>query len=174
MRNVAELTDTNLLFAKKIIRQEGCVFISHKKEDEPAAIVIGEFLQQVIKVNIYLDIRDVLLREAVSEENDGKIVASIQKGLECSSHLLCLISEKTNLSWWVPYEIGFADKLGLTIASLKLRYVDDVPSYIKTRTVIRTMSEFIHYASMIPYGKFLSQFQKPVEFDKTNLEKYIG
>lgn len=54
-------------------------------------------------VNIYLDTNDCELKEAVSSANDKKIVDSIKTGLQYSSHLLCLISDKTKLSWGVPY-----------------------------------------------------------------------
>lgn len=33
-----------------------------------------------------------------------KIVESTQKGISCSDALLCIVSDKTKLSWWVPYE----------------------------------------------------------------------
>ena len=90
-----------------------CVFISHKKEDAAAAESIGKYLTDVVGVNIYLDSKDLVLQEAVSTDNDKKIVESIKRGLACSTHLLCVTSEKTRLSWWVPYEIGIADDSGV-------------------------------------------------------------
>ena len=95
-----------------------CVFISHKKEDESAAIAIGNFLVEQVGVNIYLDLNDCELKEAVSAENDQKIVESVKTGLEYSTHLLCIVSDRTKLSWWVPYEIGYAEKKGFDVSSL--------------------------------------------------------
>ena len=51
-----------------------CVFISHKKEDEEAAIAIGAYLTDIVGVNIYLDTKDCILKEAVSADNDQMIV----------------------------------------------------------------------------------------------------
>lgn len=110
-----------------------CVFISHKKEDEEAAIAIGAYLTDIVGVNIYLDTKDCILKEAVSADNDQLIVESIKRGLVYSSDLLCLKSDKTRLSWSVPYEIGFVDKQEIDIAALNLKDIEDIPSYLKTK-----------------------------------------
>ena len=152
--NLAKLTSWKRdMFSQK---ENYCVFISHKKEDEAAAITIGTYLTDVVGVNIYLDTQDILLKEAVSTENDQKIVESIQTGLACSTHLLCLISDKTKLSWWVPYEIGFADKQKIDIAALKLKDIDDIPSYIKIRKTLFNMEDFLRYISGL--GRYGSLF----------------
>jgi hypothetical protein len=153
-----------------------CVFISHKKEDEKAAIEIGKYLTEVANVNIYLDIKDCELQEAVSSENDQKIVESIKTGLKYSSHLLCLISDKTKLSWWVPYEIGFAEKQGLDIASVKLKNVEDIPSYLKIRKTIFNTDEFLKYvATLMPLNTYFfeSYHQRLVAQDNSMIKRYI-
>ncbi len=134
-----------------------CVFISHKKEDEDAAVAIGAYLTDVVGVNIYLDTKDCVLEEAVSSRNDQLIVDSIKRGLVYSSDLLCLISDKTKLSWWVPYEIGFADKQKIDIAVLKLKNVDDIPSYLKIKKVLLNKEDFLRYISQLgPYGSLMA------------------
>lgn len=62
-----------------------------------------------LNMDIYLDVFDIELQEAVSVHNDEKIVQSIQEGIDISDILLCIVSDKTRLSWWVPYEVGRAD-----------------------------------------------------------------
>ena len=147
-RNIAQISDIGRLTFKNRIRErrENCVFISHKKEDEQAAIDIGKFLMEVVGVNIYLDILDEDLQAATQTENDRLVVDSIKEGLECSTHLLCLISDKTRLSWWVPYEIGIADDKNLSIASLKLKSIDDIPSFLKIHPAFYNVDEFIRNA----------------------------
>lgn len=156
-------------------KQSNCVFISHKKEDENAAITIGQYLTDIVDINIYLDIKDCTLQEAVSTENDAKIVNSIQKGLDVSSHLLCLISDKTKLSWWVPYEIGYATKAGIDIASLQLKTVDDIPSYLKTNNVITSIDDFNKYIKhVLPYNGLFSDFTSDnTDSSTSTLLKYI-
>ena len=170
--NLSEESDLN----RACFSKEKCVFISHKKEDENAAIAIGKYLTDVAKINIYLDIKDCVLQEAVSTNNDEKIVNSIHTGLALSSHLLCLISEKTRLSWWVPYEIGYAEKSGIEIASLQLKSVDDVPSYLKTQKVLVNTDDFIKHISTIDhYGSVFYKLKYPIlsSSDKSLLVDYI-
>ena len=119
-----------------------CVFISHKKEDEATAKAIGDYLLNQVGVDIYLDLYDIELKEAVSVDNDKKIVASIKKGIGTSTHLLCLVTDKTKMSWWVPYEVGVAGEHGKKIATLKLKAIEDIPSFLKTEQVLKNVQEF--------------------------------
>ena len=153
-----------------------CVFISHKKEDEEAAIAIGAYLTDIVGVNIYLDTKDCILKEAVSADNDQLIVESIKRGLVCSSDLLCLISDKTRLSWWVPYEIGFADKKKIDVAVLKLKELQEIPSYIKIKKTLLNTDDFLRYVSRFePYGSVFEDknYEKFSSFDNSILLKYI-
>ena len=153
-----------------------CIFISHNKADEEAAIAIGDYLTKIANVNIYLDVKDCILQEAVSEENDRKIVTSIQTGLNLSTHLLCVISDQTRLSWWVPYEIGFADRQNVEITSLMLKKADDIPSFLKINKSLKNTDDFLHYISDFgEYGSLTRDF-KYEELSNSNLssiQKYI-
>lgn len=150
-----------------------CVFISHKKEDEAAANAIGKYLMEQVGVDIYLDTKDVTLQEAVSEDNDKKIVDSIRSGIETSTHLLCLVSDETRLSWWVPYEVGSAASKGKEIATLKLKNVVDIPSFLKTEQVIKTVNDFFNYTKTLePFGGAVSNRTLSI-WDKYTLSNYI-
>ena len=115
---------------------------------------------EVVGVNIYLDILDAPLQAATETENDSLIVESIKKGLECSTHLLCLISDKTRLSWWVPYEIGIAD---------------DIPSFLKIHPAFYNVDEFIRNAvSYKPLGTiFFNENYNKISNKTEILKKYI-
>lgn len=172
--NLATLQDWER--SVRVCQDRRCVFISHKKEDESAAIAIGSYLTDVVGINIYLDIQDCVLSEAVSASNDQKIVDSITQGLNYSTHLLCLISDKTKLSWWVPYEIGYADKQATNIAILKLKNVEDIPSYLKIKKVIYNTDEFLRYVSGLgPYGSLFAEKEYQYFSARTDgvLQKYI-
>lgn len=173
--NVAEIKDQveYLLFSSS---KEKCIFISYKKEDKEIACKIGDFLKNEVDVNIYLDLNDSELKESVILEDNEKIVNSIKTGLECSTHLLCLVSDKTKLSWWVPYEIGYADKKGLDIASLKLSYVDDIPEYLKIKKAIYNKEEFADYlCDFLPYSYvfFQKNREKILNKEWSPIEKFI-
>lgn len=153
--------------------KDNCVFISHKKEDEATAKAIGDYLMQQVGVDIYLDLYDIELKEAVSVDNDKKIVESIKKGIGTSSHLLCLVSDKTRLSWWVPYEVGVAGEHGKQIATLKLRGVEDIPSFLKTEKVLKSIQEFFDYTKTLEaYGGWFSK-RILSQSDKNLLYRYI-
>ncbi len=172
--NLAVLDELNYsLFSRK---DKCCVFISYKKEDQEAAKNIGTYLTDIVGVNIYLDTEDCILKEAVSEENDQKIVKSIHKGLSSSTHMICLVSDKTKLSWWVPYEIGYADKQNINVAVLKLKNVNDIPSYVKIKKVLVNIEDFLVYVSGL--GEYGSIFEKEMldrlnKSDNTILFNYI-
>ena len=148
-----------------------CVFISHKKEDEAAALAIGNYIKNYADVDIYLDLYDLELVEAVSTENDRKIVASIKRGLRTSTHLLCLISDKTRLSWWVPYEIGVASELKKDITSLKLKNISDMPSFLKTEKVLMNASDFEGYVNSLKPVYALTEHTAYT--DLVGLKKYL-
>ena len=137
--------DSSLGYIREIKSEKPCVFISHKKEDQHIAIALGEFLTSHLEVDIYLDAFDPELAEAVSVENDSKIVATVKKGLSLSTILLCIVSEKTRLSWWVPYEIGIADSLKIKIASIRTKNLDDFPSFLKTKETINNLAELVEF-----------------------------
>lgn len=155
--------DTSLGFIREVKEDKICVFISHKKEDQHIAVELGNFLTEQLGVDIYLDVFDPELKEAVSVENDAKIVASITSGLKLSQILLCVISDKTRLSWWVPYEIGMADNAGIKIASIKTKDIDDFPSFLKTKMTLNNLNELIEF--ILKNGKYGSIFYSDQQMD---------
>lgn len=175
-KNIAEYSTAQRIIYENSQNKGYCVFLSHKKEDKKAAIAIGQYLMDVVGVNIYLDINDPELQEATREENDRKIVESIKKGLNASTHLLCLISESTKLSWWVPYEIGLADAKEKNIASIKLKGIEEIPSYLKIHKTVYNIEEFLRYASRIdPFAACFesSNYQKLSNSDISQLKAYV-
>lgn len=144
--------DRKLGYIREVKCDRPCVFISHKIEDQHIAIELGDFLTQKMNVDIYLDVFDINLQEAISVENDAKIVDSITTGLKLSDILLCVISDKTKLSWWVPYEIGIADNSGLKIASIRTKEINDFPSFLKTKKTLNNLSELVEF--ILKNGKY--------------------
>lgn len=161
--------DTSLGFVREVKSDKVCVFISHKKEDQHIAVELGKFMSEQLNVDIYLDIFDPELKEAVSVENDAKIVESITNGLKLSQILLCVISDKTRLSWWVPYEIGVADNSGITIASIRTKEIDDFPSFLKTKRTLNNLNELIEF--ILKNGKYGSLFYSDQRRDELRQRK---
>ncbi|EJL98912.1 MULTISPECIES: toll/interleukin-1 receptor domain-containing protein [Pseudomonas] len=88
------------------------VFISYRHTDRSHAIAIST---RLIRANIktYFDVLDP--ESQTTDDITGVITRNIT---ECT-HLLAIVSDKTALSWWVPFEIGEATISNRRICSFK-------------------------------------------------------
>ena len=94
----------------------------------------------------------------------------------CSSDLLCLKSDKKRFSWRVLHEIGFADKQEIDIAVLKLKDVEDIPSYLKTKTALFNIEDFLYHISRLgPYGSIMDKedYSRFSKCDNSVLTEFI-
>lgn len=117
-----------------------CIFISHRKLDRDAALVIANHLKN-LNVDIYIDEYDRLLSAATTVGDTAKIVEYIENGILTSTHLLGIVSPNTKGSWWVPFEIGSARQKNLSIAYLLLDNVDYLPEYLQITKQIKDQFE---------------------------------
>ena len=129
----------------KYKRGKICVFISHKSCDKDCAQRIGDYLN-AHGLDVYLDLYDNGLQGATLRKDAKEIVRHIQMALDCSTHILVLISKETQQSWWVPYEIGYAKKGGRGIASIVCSNIE-VPDYLQIEHTMQTKNEFYRYVS---------------------------
>lgn len=176
-KNIATLEvqcDTYSLVAKQPIikpirRERVCVFISHKDIDTAAAIEIGNHIMEDLGFDIYLDIYDKSLQTADAEGDLEGIVNSIQKGISYASHLLCVISDKSQDSWWMPYEIGFAQANDICTASIIVKDTERLPTYLRVKEspVFHDVSSYDQYMKkfMVYGGAFV---------DVASIESKIG
>ncbi|RON70641.1 toll/interleukin-1 receptor domain-containing protein [Pseudomonas fluorescens] len=88
------------------------VFISYRHMDRAHAMAINSRLMQA-NIKTYLDVLDP--ESQTTDDITGVITRNIT---ECT-HLLAVVSEKTALSWWVPFEIGEATISNRRICSFK-------------------------------------------------------
>lgn len=141
-------------------RSKICFFISHKDEDTDAAIVLGKHITEDFGYNIYLDVYDRELQEADKNKDPDGVVNAIHKGIQYASHLLCVVTEKSKDSWWIPYEIGFAHAVGVKTSSIKVKQVEYLPTYLEMddSPVFLTIGELDDYLSKNgPYGSLFSK-----------------
>ncbi len=122
------------------------VFISHQKRDRDEAEKIANYLSEV-GVSVYFDEYDKELQIATATNNSKGVVNAIKKGINNSSHMLCIISPNTITSKWVPFEVGFGyEKTDLVTLTLKGINNSELPDYIKVAPIIRDidgLNEFI-------------------------------
>ena len=155
-------------------KEEVCVFISHKSCDKGAAESIAEYIKLCLGHDVYLDKWDDILQRATASNDDKIMVERIQRGLAVSTHLLCLLSRETVSSWWVPYEIGYADKSGISIATAKLRGRIEIPSYLKINKYINDKNAMIEWLESLPqYSSLLENSRGPVLLRKKS-SRFLG
>lgn len=123
-----------------------CVFISYRKVDQDAATVIANYLRFDVGVDIYFDEQDAELEAAVAANDDKRIVACLERGVEFSTHLLGVLSPNTKDSWWVPFEIGSARRKKADVGYILIREVDNLPSYLKIATLVKDQDELKNWA----------------------------
>jgi len=110
------------------------VFISYRHMDRAYAININARLMQA-NIKTYLDVLD-----AESQTTDD-ITGVITRNISECTHLLAVVSEKTALSWWVPFEIGEATITNRRICSFKTGptelplYLDKWPKLTSDRDI---------------------------------------
>lgn len=121
-----------------------CVFLSHRRADKSKVIKIGDYIMYA-GFNIYLDINDKNLQDAILASDAKKVTMHIQLGLMSSDYILCIISGNTfdKYTWWVPYEIGYADKSKKECCLLKLDNVNkkSIPEYLKIKQVLFNITD---------------------------------
>lgn len=86
------------------------VFLSHKKEDEDKAMKIFEYFHGR-GIKCYIDVLDPTLQTTTD------ITDSIMKRVKQCTHLMAVVSDNTQKSWWVSFEIGVASELKRRITS---------------------------------------------------------
>ena len=110
------------------------VFISYRHMDRAHAVNINTRLIQA-NIKTYLDVLD-----AESQTTDD-ITGVITRNISECTHLLAVVSEKTALSWWVPFEIGEATITNRRICSFKTGptelplYLDKWPKLTSDRDI---------------------------------------
>lgn len=119
-----------------------CIFISHQKKDSSDAKKIADYLMAA-GLDVYFDEYD----QNIDRSNPYSIVNAIKVGLKRSTHLLCIISQNSLESKWVPWEIGYAYDnkvlVGLTLRDLSKSFL---PEYLQVIQILRgtkSLNEFI-------------------------------
>lgn len=136
------LLSESIVLAKAVSSTEKpCIFLSHVSEDKEAVKAIGDYIMVRGDIDIYLDVNDQQLQIAIKNNDAVGITRFIEKGIRASTHVMCLYSEKTVRSWWVPYEIGYGKRSNSEVASLKLKGNIELPAFLEiAEKILGTMS----------------------------------
>ena len=136
MAGINRANPINESLAKSHKRQSlPCIFLSHISIYKKIAVAIVEYIKNA-DLDIYLDIYDQELQSAVQGDDPERITALIERGINASSHLMCLISENTVESWWVSYEIGFGKSKEKEISTLTLKNTVTLPAFLEIGVIL--------------------------------------
>lgn len=147
--NRAKLVRKSMFESSSSAASRPCIFLSHISVDKKTAIEIGNYIIGKTDVDIYLDIYDDELQSAVNSGDNEAITKYLENGLNSCTHIMCLVSQETVKSWWVPYEIGYAKKGQKTISTLTLKGTETLPSYLKIGKIIRGTKTLNSYLESI-------------------------
>ena len=101
------------------------VFVSHKSDDEDKAKEVAACIDSY-GLRPWLDVTD--LRD---EEDDEAMVDRIEAAITRSLCLMAVVTDVTNESWWVPFEIGLAYDMDKQLASYCEEQQDvEIPSFL--------------------------------------------
>jgi hypothetical protein len=90
-----------------------------------------------VDIDVYFDEYDSDLRIARESGNPRQVTESIRKGIDVSTHMLCIISASTLYSKWVPFEVGYGyDKTQLAVLIAKDIDKNEIPDYVKAAPII--------------------------------------
>lgn len=113
-----------------------CIFLSHASKDKAAVREIGKYIMKA-GIDIYLDEHDVDLQAATNKGDHSGVTSCIEKGINNSTDVFCIVSEDTKNSWWVPYEVGYGKKADINLYTFLLIDVKYIPSYLKICGIIK-------------------------------------
>ena len=120
--------------------------ISHKGDDLRIAGRVGDVLYET-GLQGYLDYWDPKV-----DGDSPELEIHLRQVIEETPSMLAVVSARTNMSWWVPFEIGVARQTGSVIATyLSMDAFEpdaiELPSYLKTWPILASFDELSEWAT---------------------------
>lgn len=109
------------------------VFISYRHTDRHAAIALDARLKRD-GIATYLDVMDA---ESLTTDDITTVIS--QRIMACS-HLVALVSDNTEKSWWVPFEIGEATIIDRRISSFRVANAK-LPEYLQKWPIMHSAQD---------------------------------
>lgn len=145
INNTREKFAYNRTKLKTAKSSKNCIFLSHKKDDKNKTRNLATYIKQ-LGIDVYLDEYDKKLQASTIAKDSLGIVEAIEKGIVSATDLLCVLSDKTEKSWWVPFEIGMARAHGKNLGAVYLNKNSlNLPEYLLIIPKYSTEIEFENY-----------------------------
>ncbi len=116
-------------------KEESEVFLSYKRADQATALILAKGLDQKGR-RVFIDVHDDTLAPG-QEDLDDALLTAISK----SDTMVVIVSDETQWSWWVPWEIGVSTPFRKPKAMYKPQTDKPLPTYLKKLRRLRNSSE---------------------------------
>jgi len=128
------------------INTKECIFISHQKGDLKVAKRIADYIIRA-GIDVYFDEYD----ESINLKDPRSVVDAIKAGIRNSTRMLCILTENSMHSKWMPWEIGYGYErttiIGLTGKDIARKvlpeYLQIVPIIKGTRSLNKQLAKLI-------------------------------
>lgn len=117
------------------------IFISHQASDSGVSRLIAQYLKESHGIDSYLDVIDVHLSHSGED-----LALHIQSELGKCTQLLAVVSQATQSSWWVPWEIGIATEKDQPLATYAAGKAK-LPEYLQRWPYLRSTDDLDIYAN---------------------------
>lgn len=114
-----------LMKAYTVYSEPSDVFLSYHRSDEAAALGLAEYLDAKNR-NVFVDVHDHTLH-AGHKDLDEALITAIQN----ADTMVIVVSDETQKSWWVPWEIGVCTPYRKPRALYKPRMNQRPPTYLQ-------------------------------------------
>jgi len=153
------------------------VFLSHRSHDKPIVRAIASLLS-ALDVHYWLDEEDHDLKRAAALGmlGDKGVVHAIERGLRHATATLGLLSNNTEGSWWVPYEIGHSRGVDKPVCYLVLGDAGRrarLPEYARIAATFWSVDELARWASTLAGHELHSDLTKLPEARFSELARYV-
>lgn len=103
------------------------VFISHRTADNEIAQRVAQRLKYQHNITVYIDDIDQELRRI---RGTAAITGLLVQRVNACTNLLAIVTQNTEGSWWVPFEIGVARQSPRAITSMTNLPDTSLPEYL--------------------------------------------
>jgi hypothetical protein len=134
------------------------VFLSHKREDEIKTLEIANYLRQN-DIICYVDVLDPTL------QTTDDITSKLIYWIGMCTHLMAVVSERTTVSWWVPFEIGVGTEKNKRITSFQLDQVG-LPDFLRKWPVLKTKNHLDTFIKLYKQDGIV-EFRESQGYSKT-------
>ncbi len=103
------------------------VFISHRTADNAIALQVALRLRTKHGITVYIDDIDQEVKKA---QGTAAITALLVRRINACTNLLAIVSQNTQGSWWVPFEIGVARQSPRAITTMTNQTDETLPKFL--------------------------------------------